>query len=510
MRHALKRSLCLLIVAMIVNLTACEDGGDVSVPSEVKYKDTLTVAYYNEPNSLNPTFNSDSLNTIVHMNIFDRLFTQNMETGEFLPCLATSWKQIDDYTIEFDLRDDAYFSNGKNMTAEDVIFTLKRGYEEPGSKTFFKVVDFDATQAISDYKVEIKLNTPDASFWDLLKSPRGGILCKSAFEEMGADAHSRNPVGTGPYKLAEWKSGVSLTLTRNEHYWGEPALTENLVFRIIPESANRLIELETGNADITYNVLSSEADRIKSTKNLTLLKDYAYAYTAINFNVSDDVLKNEALRNVLTAATDKAAIAYAVYGEYAKVMDSYCTPAVLGYKPLEDQYNLEKAKQLMAEAGYPNGITLNMLVSGITASEEHQRVVETLQSQWAKIGVTLDLTIGEVSSYVSSGGKLQVSIASYLASDPANCFIIYESSYGARIRSQDSHLDELLSAARKEYDKTKREKMYQDINDYIYGKNYAIPLYVKAGMFACSDKTEGFKWDPLNMQPLRLVRVAAN
>lgn len=179
--------------------------------------------------------------------VYDTLVVQN-ENGEIVPGLAESWEVIDDLTVRFHLREGVKFSNGQELTSEDVVYSLQRATTEPGSASMFSSFDGENTKAVDPYTVDICVKQPFAAIYNYLASSRGDIICKSAMEEMGGEAYGRQPVGTGPFVLSEWNTGDSLVLTRNENYWGDAPAYDKLTFRIITEAANRTIELETGRA----------------------------------------------------------------------------------------------------------------------------------------------------------------------------------------------------------------------------------------------------------------------
>ncbi|MEA4934641.1 MAG: ABC transporter substrate-binding protein, partial [Lawsonibacter sp.] len=250
--------LAAFMLAMVLMLTACgTSGGNGSASgsttgassADATSANTLRVVLNSEPSNLDPHNNTRLTAWAVQEEIFDKLVTKD-ENGNIQPDLASSWKQIDDLTWQFKLRDDVTFHDGSKLTSADVVFSFQRACSASGSQTFFFQFDPDNIKAVDDYTVNVATKQPFAAVLNYLASARGAILCKSAVESMGDEAYGRAPVGSGPYKVDNWTTGNSIVLTRNDNYWGDKPACSKIEFRFITEATNRAIELETGGADI--------------------------------------------------------------------------------------------------------------------------------------------------------------------------------------------------------------------------------------------------------------------
>lgn len=505
------RIVSVVLALTMVTLTAAGCGKNdspadsTSSAGEPHYKDTITIAHWEEPTTLDPQAQGKMSCGAVTTQIYDTLVTLD-DNKSPVPALAESWEQIDDTTFRFHLREGVKFHNGDLLTAEDVRYTIARACTNPGSSSTFKTFDGENTKAVDDRTVEIKLLSPDASIFDTLNGQRGGIVCKRAVEELGEDAYGHAPVGTGPYKLSEWQTGTSLHLTANEDYWGGVPQTPNLVYKIITESANRVIEMETGNADICLNVLASEVSRLEDAKGIKVEMGTGYQYTTITFNMQDPVLSDIRVRQALVYAIDRDAIVKAVYKGTATVADSIMPTTLLGAKTYDPNlYDVEKAKQLMAEAGYADGLTINFVVQPL---EEMQRITEAVQNMWKQIGVTTNVSTAEVAAYLAQGNTLQVGIRNGSASDPASTLIIYDSAFGDRLNSNNQELDKMLADAKAVYDVEARAAAYNEICDYLWDAKWSIPIAFKNTIYAVSDKVEGFEFDRMNYLTMEKIRVA--
>lgn len=466
-------------------------------------KDTITIGHWEEPASLDPQTNGKLSCFIVELQIYDTLITE--KDGVITPCLAESYEMIDDTTIRFCLRKDVTFHNGDPMTAEDVLFTMYRATTDAGSASTFSSVDYENCAVVDEYTFDLKLFEPNASIFNTLGTPRGCIVDKSLYEEVGGDEYARNPVGTGAYKFESWTTGTEITLVRNDEYWGDKALTEKVVYKFITESANRLIELETGGCDIIYNVQASEVELLAAEDGMVVLSGPSYAYNTITFNMQDPVLADQKVRDALVYAIDKASIVEALYGENATVANGIIPTTIFGsveYEPTE--YDPEKAKELLAEAGYADGLKLNFVVQPL---EELKRITEAVQNMWSAVGVETEVFTSELSAYLSQGNTLQVGIRNGSSSDPSNTLIIYQSSFGDRLNSNNTELDEMLANAKTHWDEDERKAAYAEICDYLWEAHWTIPIAFKYNILATSDKVEGFEFDPLSWEKLAYVVV---
>jgi peptide/nickel transport system substrate-binding protein len=468
-----------------------------------KLKDTLRVATWEDLKTMDPQASSFASNWLVQLNIFDKLVYEDVE-GEVHPRLATSWKYLDDLTLEFKLRNDVYFHDGGKFTAEDVLFSIKRGKANPISASTFAAFDTDHSVIVDPYTIRLKFTKPYAAVFNTLSSGRGLIVSKAAVEKMGADAFARNPVGSGPYKLASWKTGTEINLVRNDKYWGEKAITKNVTYVIIPEAANRIIELETGGVDAVFDVAANDIKRVKSMKGAHILMGESNRYMTLTFSMKDQLLANKDIRYALSYAIDKKALVDAVYEGTATVADGMYPSTVYAFKRKGMMpYDQAKAKELLAKAGYPNGFTMNFLIEN---READIRLAEIIQNMWAAVGVKVKLFTMNSATYTAQGNKYQAGMRAGNANEPSNILIIYDSAFGERLEPNNPELDKMLANAKTILDSKKRAAAYGAIQDYLYDIRYTVPLAFTPVIYALSDKVEGWPCDPL--QQIEMSKVA--
>ena len=486
-----------LILAFAATQAAAQSGRQL--------KDTLRVATWEDLKTMDPQSSNMVSNWMVQLNIFDKLVYEDSK-GVVHPRLATSWKFLDNLTLEMKLRRDVSFHDGGKFTAADVLFSFQRGKANSISASTFAPFDLDKTVIVDPYTIRIKFKAPYAAIFNTLTTGRGGIVSKAAVEKMGADAFARNPVGTGPYKLASWKSGTEIVLVRNDNYWGPKAITKNIVYSIIPEAANRVIELETGGVDAVFDVSANDVKRVKAMQGAHILMGDSSRYMTLTFSMKDQLLANKDVRYALSLAIDKKALVDAVYEGTATVATGMYPPTVFAYKNKGVMpYDPAKAKQLLAKAGYPDGFTMNFLVE---PRETDIRLAEIVQNMWAAIGVKVKMFQMTASTYTAQGNKFQAGMRAGNVNEPSNILIIYDSAFKERIEPNDAWIDKKLAAAKTIYDNKKRAVAYAEIQDYLHDLRFTVPFANTAVIYALSDKVQGWVCDPMQQVEMSKVSVA--
>lgn len=476
--------------------------------SDKKIRDSLSVALKAEPGNIDPHGNTQLVSFAIQREIFNTL-VQKDENGNIVPELAESWEVMDDTTIRFHLRDDVYFHNGEKMTAEDVKFSIARATEGKGSKTLFVNFDGENTEVVDEYTVDIKLKSPFAAALNYLASSRGDIICKKAVEEMGDEEFGRHPIGTGPFKFKDWKSGVSVELERNEDYWGEKPAYSSLTFKFITEAANRAIEVETGGVDVAYDISPNDVARLEDNPECKVVQGQGYKFTYVTFNMQDEYLKDRKVREALTYAIDMPSLVDAVYSGTAVTANSVMNPNMFGYVEIgENPYDVEKAKELLAEAGYPDGFTISMKTND---DKQFIAVLEIIQNMWKEIGVTGEIQSYEQASYLdmAKAGDVQVGMSSTTATtgDPDNALFYLDKDYKGHFQPNDEKIAELLAAGREEYDEAKRAEIYKELEEYIWDEHYMIPVCYTNVIYGTGANVENLPCDPGTTPDLSKVIV---
>jgi|GEM_PF-357207 peptide/nickel transport system substrate-binding protein len=472
-----------------------------AAPAEpaAEYKDTINLVNELEPDIMDPRRGNGVSNNIAMNLIYDSLV--NYTKGEVTPRLAESWEQVDDTHIRFHLKEGVVFSNGNPFTADDVLFSFARGLEDSTSKSTMAWFDPENTVVEDDHTILIAMNYPYAAVYYTLRGGRTWIGDKETMEEIGEAEYGQNPVGTGAYVMSNWIQGSQMEFTRNEKYWGEPAVTPNIVLKFVAEPANRVIELETGAADLAYYIAPADRQRVEDLPNAHVEAGVSEKYYLVTFNMQHEILGKKEVRNALTMAVDIPALADAAFDGKGHAMTGVYPSIVEGWKDMGGyRYDPEGAKAKLAEAGYPDGFEVEL---HILPGADYQRMAEIVQAYWAAIGVNARIEQSALATREAQG-PWEASIRTATATEISNILIIYEPAFGSRLNANDMELDGMLQELRRTYDSAARAELLSKIQDYLFDKNYSIPFAEVDTVYGVSDSIENFGFttsiDDLNIK----------
>lgn len=471
-------------------------------------RDTLIVALEAEPQKLDPhTQNLPQSYNVMQM--VEEPLIKKGKDGEYEPCLAESWEMPDETTIIFHLRDNVYFHNGEKFTSEDVIYTINRAKTGSATKTQFSDIDEANTKAIDELTVEMKLHQPSSAVLNYLSMGRGYILNKKAMEEMGEDAYGRAPVGTGPYMFTEWVSGDHIKVTKNDSYWGENPGMENVTYRFISDSSVRSIELESGGVDIIYTVGPEDYARLDENPHIVALSGPGYTHEILQMSMEAEEFSDIRIREAMNIALDTTAIVKAVYGDLAMAADSVISSEVFAHKAVGPiKQDIERAKQLVIEAGYPNGFECE-----ITVPDDRQtlNMLEIAQAMWKEAGINVTITTYDLATIrernvakLTRFGRTRFFAGS---GDPDHAMSIWAIGYAGGLNCNDPHIQELLDAGRAEYDNQKRKEIYGELQEYCWNTYYSVPMAFPYISYAHGDYVKGFEFVPSGLPDLTKVTV---
>lgn len=324
--------------------------------------------------------------------IFDRLIERDDAQNTIVPGLAESWERTDDTTWVFTLREGVTFHDGSPLTSADVKDTLDYFIEQNG--TLAPLLQ-DVTS----------IETPDDTTVILTTSIANGTLPSSmtlfsiAPSELLRDPNfSVNPVGSGPFKFVEFVPGTRVELTANEEYWGGAPTIDGLVFEEIPEVAARVTALTTGEIDITWGLPADQVAALSSDPNLTIESVPAFLHTEILINTEREPLDNLLVRQAMAHAINKDAIAEFLLGPTGSIATSVVSASIFGAVPQEPfEYDPELSRELLAEAGYPDGVQTTVL---LRPNEAEQQVMLAIISDWAQVGIQVEPVMEEMATWV--------------------------------------------------------------------------------------------------------------
>ena len=484
---------------------------------------------------LNLAWSADMLTMDVHvtssdymipMNVYDRLFDIKVNddgSTEVVNSLVDTYTVSDDgLTYDFTLKSGIKFSNGEDLTASDVLYTFSRILTVEGSASPDFVLSIKGAQAlydgeateleglkvIDDLNFEITLEAPYAGFISELATAPCSIYDETSTEAAGSDfgVDPSVTVGTGPYKVESWTRNSEIVLVRNDNYWGEKPDVDKVIISIIPDASTRNMMYQNGEIDI-LDLESLDSSIVQSTyyttyadKIVSLDKVNVY-YMTLNESMApfDDVN----VRKAIQMSIDRQSILDTVYGGQGSLIDGIFPTGLIGYnKDLQGSitYDPDAAKQLLADAGYPDGFEMDLELDSST-SNNTLMTYQIIQQNLADVGITANIQTYDESSWLD--GRKSGDFGSFSAywvadyNDPDNFIYTFfgdEAKTKARsLNYPDTDTMQAVMDARSIIDESKRIAKYQELEKKIVIDDAAwVPLFSTKQEFAISDNVKSF------------------
>lgn len=516
MKKNFNRAMSLVLAAaMALSLAACggnQENNGSGGGTAGGYKNTLTWAQGADVTSLDPHQGKETPAVQVNTQIFDTLVTVDPETNEVVPQIAESWKQTDDQTYVFKIREGIKFHDGSDLTAEDVKFSLDRARN---SAAVSYIVNFiEEVTVDDDHTVTVKTTAPYAPTLRNLAIPFAAIVPK-AVVEADENAFIQNPVGSGPYKFVEWNHGDHVTLKAFDDYYAGKPETENLIMKVIPETSQRTIALETGEVDLAYDLAVNDIPKVNSDDKLTVYEIPSLTCWYVSMNMNKKPFDNPKVREAMSMAIDRQTIIDTINAGSGQTADAIIAPAVFGYYSTGvKEYNPTKAKELLAEAGYPNGFSTTLWVND---NQSRIEMCQAMQAMLLEVGVQCNLEVLEFGSFISrtTAGDHDLAYFGWTTSSGDADYSYYslehstqQGAAGNRSFLADPDVDKLIEEARSNTNEEERKELYKELAIKLDEINNNIPVYYSSINVGANKKVEGFVMDANGYHSLEKVKVA--
>lgn len=364
--------------------------------SKAQNRGTIVIAVQADARSLDPHRTNDQPSARIMKQVYSTLMHQTedlkIENG-----LVESVRVVSPTVYEFRLPRGIRFHNGDELTANDVRFTFTR-MRELNAPAAFLVAALDRVEVVDNYNFRMVLKFPFGPFLTHLAHTATSIVNERAVRAGGED-YGRNPVGTGPFRFVEWRAGDSITLARYDGYFKGAPRAERAVFRVIPEDASRAIALETGEADIVYDVNPVDFANLSALPDVNGYQTEGLTTFYMGFNMAKAPYDNKLVRQAINLALDVVGATNAAFRGYATPADGPLPPTVMfanrnlrGYG-----YNQAEARRLLAQAGYPNGFRTT-----IWTNNNPIRVMyaEIFQENLRQVGIETTIEVMEFAPYL--------------------------------------------------------------------------------------------------------------
>jgi peptide/nickel transport system substrate-binding protein len=485
----------MLRAAALVLLLLLVAGGGAPVSAAPEGEVTWAVHVSLAPTWFDPAETPAVITPFMMLYAMHDALVKPMPDKAMAPSLAESWTMSKDGLVyEFVLRKGVKFHNGDPVTAEDVKFSLER-YKGAAAGTLKARVA--GVEVVDPLRVRIRLKQPWPDFMTFYGTPATGaawIVPKKYVERVGDDGFKKAPVGAGPYKFVSFNPGVELVLEANEQYWRKTPSVKRLIFRSVPDDTTRLAMLKRGEADVAYSLRGALAEEVKRTPGLTLKASSPTFTEWVVFTEQWDPKSpwhDKRVRVAANLAIDRKALNDAEYLGFAKLTASIIPHTFEFYWPAPPYpYDPARAKQLLAEAGYPRGFDAGELVTDAVYAGTGEAVVNNLVA----VGIKVRLRPLERAAFYKGDQekafKKLVRPGSAAAGNAATRIEAFVITGGIRSYGGYPDIDGLFREQAVELDPKKREAMLHRIQQLMHERAMYAPIVEPAFLSGVGPRIE--------------------
>ena len=502
----MKRILAMLLaLVMVFALVACggndgNNGGsggsttkgeEGSIPGVQK---TLTIGIASDINELDPQMQNDQINNNCIALTHQPLVFLTNDTNEQVACLAERWEWTDDTHLIFHLVQNATFNDGSPFTADDVVFTFEKAMDPDQSAVAATLQLVESVNKIDEYTVEFVTKSYSNELLAVLAGYPLVILSKAAYES-GMD--KPYTVGTGRYKFVEWKEGQYVKFERNENFWGDdPGKADEIIFKPILESASRVAALQSGDIDVCIDPPINMLETLKADENVTVHNQAGTRLFYLGFNCEKAPFDNQTLRQAIACAINREEIIQGVLSGYGQAQTTVVNRGVWSfYDEMEGfDYDVDRAKQLLSEAGYSEGeLTVDLYIAN---GSPYTSIAPIIQNYLSAIGVTVKVNQFDEATLKSEcqSGNQQMFLWRWNVIDRLDEIYteLFSTDYPTNYHQySDPYVDEMAVKVLTEKDKETRLQLSQDLQTYLVEACPQVPLYVADLVIAYDKNLQG-------------------
>jgi peptide/nickel transport system substrate-binding protein len=451
-----------------------------------KKDDTIRFASDQSPENLDPFFNNVRIGVIIGANVWDTLVYRDPKTNEYKGNLAKSWKQIDERTIEFELREGVRFHNGEEFDADSVVYTLNYVADPANKSTTQQNVSWiEKAEKLDKYRVRVITKKVFPAAIEYLAGP---VVIHPAkyYAEVGPKGMNARPVGSGPFKVAAYTPGKSLLLERNADYFKESpkgsAKVAKVEIRFIPDRQTQMAEILAGGADLIMHVPKDQAEQAGRVPHLQVVSGETMRIVFLQMNSREDTpaapLKDIRVRRAIAHAIDRESIVKNIVGAGARVLHTQCFPSQFG---CTDEgapryaYDPALAKKLLAEAGFPNGLDISLFA--YRERNQTEAIISNLQA----VGIRANLTYSQYAAMrdqvrANKSALSHQTWGSFSVNDVSASTPVYFT-FEADDITRDAEVRDLLVKGNNSVDPNVRKQAYQQALAAISERMYSVPLW---------------------------------
>ncbi|MEP1765145.1 MAG: ABC transporter substrate-binding protein [Sulfitobacter sp.] len=450
-----------------------------------KASGTLNVGFTKELENVDSYFNSSREGVVLQRAVWDGLIYRDPKTNAYTGNLATSWEWIDDTTLEFKLREGVTFHNGEPFNADDVVYTVDFvAKEENGVKTQRNVNWMKSAEKIDDYTVRLHLKEPFPAAIEFLSGPVS-MYPNEYYAEAGPSGMGLNPIGTGPYKVVEVVPGQHFVLEANESYHDSPKGKPEVAkvdIRTIPDVNTQMAELFSGSLDLIWQVPADQANKLAQMDQFTVANESTMRVGYLQMDAAgrsgeDNPFTNKLVRQAVNYAINRQELVDALLQGKSKVVYTPCFPSQFGcdQNVTEYAYDPEKAKELLAEAGYADGLTIDFY------AYRDRQYAEAITSYLNAVGIKTNFKMLQYSALRDINMKGEVGMSfqtwgSYSIND-VSAIVSQFFKHGSLDSARDAEVLDWLSVADSSTNPDTRLENYTKALQKITGEAYWAPMF---------------------------------
>lgn len=486
----------------------------------------LRVGFHRDADILDPANHRNRETQTIIRNMYDGIFTRD-SSMVIHPEIAQSYKQVSSTEYEFVIRDGIKFHDGSDLTVEDVKFTLERIFESGGmgdgrtSPRQSLLGPMESVEILDANTLRVKLSEP----WPLLPAmlPFHEVVSKNFVEQVGTDGMASQVNGTGPFELVRWIRGETIIMERFDDYYGgadgipptDVACVERVIFSVIPEASSRVAALLSGDVHIISELPTFSVNQVRNNPGTDVMSANGTRSFFIAMNNESELFSDIQVRQALAHALDKELIIEHILDGFATPIDGILSPEAFGKNNdlPSFEYDPDKARQLLAEAGYPDGIEITLDVEGT-----YRDTAEAIGSVLSQAGITTRISVGEASvlsqKWQAEGeeksGDLYMTSWGNGSLDPHGIFVPTHrtNDRGNSAGYSNPEVDDLLNRAAVEADPEERARMYQQAEAIASADVPYIYLWVPQDLYGVSSRLSG--WSPSPDSRINLHNACLN
>jgi len=492
----------ILLIALVLLLSVF-----ATVSAEKEIAKEIVIGRPADSTGLDPvTCMSSNYNYWIFNLLFEGLVKSSDGGTAIEPSLADSWDISEDgLTYTFHLKQGIKFSDGTPVTGEDWVWSFLRARDTEESTWNFDIESLEEVTAPDDNTLILKFKEFRADNFTNLSMFNLTVQKKAYYEKVGQEAYSQKPIGTGPYMIKEWKREEYLLFKKNPYYHieGLPK-TEEIKFTVVADDNTRMLQLGAGQLDIATYIPFIRMKKLNNNPKLIAVGMPSTQIQYIGFNHTKKPFDDPKVRLALEYGTDKQEMVNFILFGYGEVATSYDTKSGLFFNyDLKDRgYDVDKAKALLTEAGYPDGFETEILVRAGNAVYEQMAVI--LKEQWTKIGITVNILTLETGIWYKTWFDLNYEVIFTQWTDDmvdpsqrARYGFYPEKSECWHTGWRNNRAIDLVKQGELELDIAKRKQIYLELQQIAYDEIAILPILYSQYPVAMSKNIEGFVQTPL-------------